>query len=71
MDNKVDDIVKKFKSNYGEGEGKKYYTKFDVPVGNPPLTDLPRTTYVGIDLFKPVFGLRNVQLFLFNDSSNY
>ena len=28
----VDDIVKKFKSKYGEGEVKKYYTKFDVAV---------------------------------------
>jgi hypothetical protein len=28
--NKVDDIVRKFKSKYGEGEVKKYYTKFDV-----------------------------------------
>lgn len=26
----VNDIVKKFKSKYGEGEVKKYYTKFDV-----------------------------------------
>jgi pyruvate formate-lyase activating enzyme-like uncharacterized protein len=30
--NRVDDIVKKFKSKYGEGEVKKYYTKFDVAV---------------------------------------
>jgi hypothetical protein len=28
--NKVDYIVRKFKSKYGEGEVKKYYTKFDV-----------------------------------------
>jgi deazaflavin-dependent oxidoreductase (nitroreductase family) len=28
--NRVDDIVRKFKSKYGEGEVKKYYTKFDV-----------------------------------------
>ena len=28
----VDDIVKKFKSKYGEGEVKKYYTNFDVAV---------------------------------------
>ena len=34
-DNKVNDIVKKFKSNYGEGEVKKYYTKFDVAVEVP------------------------------------
>ena len=26
----VNDIVRKFKSKYGEGEVKKYYTKFDV-----------------------------------------
>ena len=26
--NRVDDIVRKFKSKYGEGEVKKYYTKF-------------------------------------------
>ena len=30
--NMVDDIVKKFKSKYGEGEVKKYYTKFDVAI---------------------------------------
>ena len=30
--NRVDDIVGKFKSKYGEGEVKKYYTKFDVAV---------------------------------------
>jgi hypothetical protein len=29
---RVDDIVGKFKSKYGEGEVKKYYTKFDVAV---------------------------------------
>jgi hypothetical protein len=28
--NKVDYIVRKFKSKYSEGEVKKYYTKFDV-----------------------------------------
>ena len=28
----VDDIVEKFKSKYGEGEVKKYYTNFDVAV---------------------------------------
>jgi hypothetical protein len=28
----VDDIVKKFKSKYGEGDVKKYYTNFDVAV---------------------------------------
>src|SRR5919197_664116 len=32
---KVDVIVKKFKSKYGEGEVKKYYTKFDVAVEAP------------------------------------
>jgi hypothetical protein len=30
--NRVDDIIKKFKSKYGEGEVKKYYTKFDVAI---------------------------------------
>ena len=30
--NRVDDIVRKFKSKYGEGEVKKYYAKFDVAV---------------------------------------
>jgi hypothetical protein len=30
--NRVDDIVKKFKSKYSEGGVKKYYTKFDVAV---------------------------------------
>ena len=30
--NRVDDILRKFKSKYGEGEVKKYYTKFDVAV---------------------------------------
>ena len=29
---RVDDIVRKFKSNYGEGDVKKYYTKLDVAV---------------------------------------
>jgi hypothetical protein len=33
--NRVDDIVRKFKSKYGEGEVKKYYTKFDVAVEVP------------------------------------
>ena len=28
--NRVDDIVRKFKSKYGEDQVKKYYTKFDV-----------------------------------------
>jgi hypothetical protein len=27
--NRVDDVVGKFRSKYGEGEVKKYYTKFD------------------------------------------
>jgi hypothetical protein len=30
--NMVDNIVRKFKSKYGEGEVKKYYTKFDIAV---------------------------------------
>jgi hypothetical protein len=30
--NRVDDIVRKFKSKYGGGDVKKYYTKFDVAV---------------------------------------
>jgi hypothetical protein len=30
--NRIDDIVRRFKSKYGEGEVKKYYTKFDVAV---------------------------------------
>ena len=30
--NSVNDIVRKFKSKYSEGEVKKYYTKFDVAV---------------------------------------
>lgn len=33
--NRVDDIVRKFKSKYGEAEVKKYYTKFDVAVEVP------------------------------------
>jgi hypothetical protein len=33
--NMVDYIVGKFKSKYGEGEVKKYYTKFDVAVEVP------------------------------------
>jgi len=33
--NRVDDIVRKFRSKYGEGEVKKYYTKFDVAVEVP------------------------------------
>ena len=31
----VDDIVRKFRSKYGEGEVKKYYTKHDVAVEVP------------------------------------
>ncbi len=30
--NRINDVVKKFKSKYGEGEVKKYYTNFDVAV---------------------------------------
>jgi hypothetical protein len=30
--NRIDGIVKKFKSKYGEGDVKKYYTNFDVAV---------------------------------------
>ena len=30
--NRVGDIIRKFKSKYGEGEVKKYYTNFDVAV---------------------------------------
>jgi hypothetical protein len=30
--NRVDEIVRKFRSKYGEGDVKKYYTKFDVAV---------------------------------------
>ena len=30
--NGVDDIVRKFKSKYGEGDVKRYFTKFDVAV---------------------------------------
>ena len=33
--NRVDDVVGKFRSKYGEGEVKKYYTKFDVAVEVP------------------------------------
>ena len=33
--NRVDDIVKKFKSKYGEGDVKKYYPKTDVAVEVP------------------------------------
>jgi hypothetical protein len=33
--NRVDDIVRKFRSKYGEGDVKKYYTKFDVAVEVP------------------------------------
>ena len=33
--NRVEDIVKKFKSKYGEGDMKKYYTKLDVAVEVP------------------------------------
>jgi hypothetical protein len=36
----VDDIVEKFKSKYGEGDVKKYYTNFDVEV-EVTLTGLP------------------------------
>src|SRR5215210_5935225 len=30
--NSIDDIVKKFKTKYGEGDVKKYYTNFDVAI---------------------------------------
>jgi hypothetical protein len=33
--NRVGDIVKKFKSRYGEGDVKKYYAKFDAAVEVP------------------------------------
>jgi len=33
--NRVDDIVGRFKSKYGEGDVKKYYPKFDVAVEVP------------------------------------
>jgi hypothetical protein len=33
--NRVEDIVKKFKSKYGEGDVKKYYPKVDVAVKVP------------------------------------
>jgi hypothetical protein len=33
--NAVNDIITKFKSRYGEGDVKKYYTKFDVAVNVP------------------------------------
>jgi hypothetical protein len=33
--NRVDDIVRIFKSKYGEGDVKKYYTKFDVAAEVP------------------------------------
>jgi len=33
--NRVDEIVRKFKSKYGEGDVKKYYTKFDVAAEVP------------------------------------
>ena len=33
--NRVDDIIKKFKTKYGEDDMKKYYTKLDVAVEVP------------------------------------
>jgi hypothetical protein len=33
--NRVDDIVRKFKSKYGDGDVKKYYPKVDVAVEVP------------------------------------
>ena len=33
--NRVDDIVRKFRSKYGEGDVKKYYPKVDVAVEIP------------------------------------
>jgi hypothetical protein len=38
--NRVDDIIRKFKSKYGKGEVKKYYVKFDVAAEIPALADL-------------------------------
>ena len=34
--NRVDDIVRKFKSKYGEGDVKRYYTIFDIAVEVTP-----------------------------------
>ena len=34
--NRVDDVVRKFKSKYVEGDVKRYYTKFDVAVEVTP-----------------------------------
>ena len=33
--NRIDNVVRKFKSKYSEGDVKKYYTKFDVAVEMP------------------------------------
>jgi len=33
--NRIDIVVRKFKSKYSEGDVKKYYTKFDVAVEMP------------------------------------
>ncbi|MDQ3837653.1 MAG: DUF2255 family protein [Thermoproteota archaeon] len=33
--NRVDNVIRKFKSKYGEGQVKKYYSKFDVAVEVP------------------------------------
>jgi hypothetical protein len=30
LSNRVEDVVRKFRSKYGEGQVKKYYSKFDV-----------------------------------------
>ena len=30
--NEIEDIVRKFRTRYGEGDVKKYYSKFDVVV---------------------------------------
>jgi hypothetical protein len=33
--NRVDNVIRKFRSKYGEGQVKKYYSKFDVAVEVP------------------------------------
>ncbi|MFL6496282.1 MAG: nitroreductase/quinone reductase family protein, partial [Nitrososphaera sp.] len=44
--NRVDDILRKFKSKYGEGEVKKYYTKFDVAHSDRPSHELTQAKLI-------------------------
>jgi hypothetical protein len=49
--NRVDDIVRKFKSKYEKGEVKKYYAKFDVAADRSPQ-EIPAISTLLIDIVR-------------------